>query len=137
MKQFFFNHTADPLPQLYYGRIVRTLFFVAGLILLFLILIDKDLFYFYVTIGILEVLALIIFAAFTGRRHWPVIFIDTAIALTSFLLFEYFAIARYNQVEYLLDPVFFFRQLLALIFLIALYFSTKTTRGYVEEKVDE
>lgn len=137
MKEYFFNQLLDPMSHHYHGRVVRSLFFIAGIVLLIIILIDKDLFYFYITIGVLEIVALIIFAAFTGRKHWTVILIDSVISLTSFLLFEYFAISRYNQVGTFSDPIFFFRQILALIFLVALYFSTKTTRGYLDKRDSE
>lgn len=113
----------------YYGDIVRLCFVAAGLLLLVTILVDKELLSLYLTIGVVGVLGMVVLAGLTSPRTFVVLIIEAVVAGLAFIFFEYVAIARYEAVESLDDGIFFLRQALALIFLVALYFSVKSIRG--------
>lgn len=113
----------------YYGDTVRKFFLAAGLILLIAILRDREFLSFYLFIGVFTVLLLTILAGLTNPRTRQIIMTDGAVAALFFLLFEYLAVSAYIDTQNFFHEIFFLRQLLALLFLIALYFATKTYRG--------
>lgn len=118
----------------YYGDVTRILFLIAGVVLLFAIVRDREFLTLYMIVGVFSVLALTILAGLTSPRTQnplmrKVIVADFAVSVLMFLLFEYLAISAYIKVHTLTDEIFFMRQCLALIFIIAVYFSTKTVRG--------
>ncbi len=124
----FFSPPSRPLTH-YYGDTVRKFFLVAGLVLLFAILRDREFLSFYLVVGVFSVLLLTILAGLTNPRMREVIMADVVVSTVMFLLFEYLAVNEYLQTGDFFDEIFFLRQLLALVFLIAVYFSTKTYRG--------
>lgn len=113
----------------YYGDIVRRFFLAAGLVLLVAILRDREFLSFYLFVGVFTVLALTVLAGLTNPCTRGVIIADGIVSGTMFLLFEYLALSAYVETQNFLDEIFFLRQLLAVIFLVALYFGTKTYRG--------
>ena len=113
----------------YYGDVVRKFFIAAGLGLLRAIPRGREFLSFYLYVGVFIVLALTILAGLTNPRTRQVIMADGAVSGLMFLLFEYLAVSAYIETQDFFNEIFFLRQLLALIFLIALYFSTKTFRG--------
>jgi hypothetical protein len=119
---------ADPLLH-YYGDTVRKFFLAAGLILLLAILRDREFLSFYLFVGVFAVLVLTILAGLTNPRTRQIILTDGVVCAALFLLFEYLAVGAYVATQSFSNEIFLLRQLLALIFLIALYFSTKTYRG--------
>ncbi len=128
----------NPSPQKrgiphYYGDIVRKYLLFAGAMLLIAVLIDKELLSFYLFIGIFGVLAFTILAALMSPKVTSAIFTNAIISALMFLMFEYFAISAYLNSQTFLDLIFILRQAIAVAFLVALYFSTKTLRGMVSE----
>jgi len=75
------------------------------------------------------VLLLTVLAGLTNSRTKGVIMADVVTSIIFFLLFEYLAVSAYVQMRHIIEEVFLLRQLLAPLFLIAVYFSTKTYRG--------
>lgn len=121
-------------PEHYYGDTVRKLFLLAGVILLLAIVRDHEFLSLYISVGVFSVLVLTVLAGLTSpsvgnpytRR---IIVADVAISAVLFLLFEYLSIGEYARSKDIANEIFFLRQALALVFLIATYFSTKTFRG--------
>ena len=128
----FFEEKEEVRPLHYYGDIVRKLFFLAGLMLVVIIPIDRELLSFYLIFGIALIMILVIVAGFTSPVHKWAIIIDVVISSLSFLFFEYVSLARFIELDSSVDGIFLFRQSLAIVFVFALYFSTKTFRGMIE-----
>lgn len=131
-KEDFFEEKEEVRPLHYYGDIVRKLFFLAGLMLVVIIPIDRELLSFYLIFGIALIMILVIVAGFTSPVHKWAIIIDVVISSLSFLFFEYVSLARFIELDSSVDGIFLFRQSLAIVFVFALYFSTKTFRGMIE-----
>lgn len=131
-KEDFFEEKEEVRPLHYYGDIVRKLFFLAGLMLVVIIPIDRELLSFYLIFGIALIMILVIVAGFTSPVHKWAIIIDVVISSLSFLFFEYVSLARFIELDSSIDGIFLFRQSLAIVFVFALYFSTKTFRGMIE-----
>lgn len=113
----------------YYGDTVRGIFLSAGVVFLVTMVRDQEFLSFYLVVGVLSVLALTILAGLTNPLSKKIIKIDAVISIVMFLLFEYLAIAGYVSAQSFSNDIFLLRQLLAILFLVALYFSTKTLRG--------
>lgn len=118
----------EPKFSHYYGDIVRKHLFFAGLVLLLAALIDKELLSFYLYTGVFGVLIFTVLAGLTSPLKRWVMVADVFVAGIMFMVFEYFAINAFSQDQNFSDTVFLIRQFLAVIFLITLYFSTKTVR---------
>lgn len=118
----------------YYGNLIRKYLFLAGFIIMIAALIDSELRSFYLIVGLFGVVSITVLAGLTSPQKRGIMFIDVLVSAIMFLIFEYFAIAAYVRSENFLNEIFFFRQLLAVVFLIALYYSTKTMRYHVESK---
>lgn len=116
----------------YYGGLVRKHLFLAGFTIMIAALIDSELRNFYLFVGLFGVVGITVLAGLTSPQKRTVMAIDVLVSAIMFLIFEYFAIAAYARYENFSDSVFFFRQLIAVIYLITLYYSTKTMRYYEE-----
>jgi len=123
------NESGEKHVAHYYGDTVRACFLSAGAVLLFAVLRDDAFIKFYLSIGIGFVLLLTVLAGLMSPLKRSLVFINTLISGFGFAFFEYFALINYIDTNELLTEVFILRQLLALIFIIALYYSTKTFRG--------
>lgn len=119
-----------PTPH-YYGDIVRKLFIAAGVILIFTILVDKELLPFNIYFGIVGLLIIVGLAGFTNPKSKMSVIFDAVFSSLMFLTFEFFAVSKYVESYSYFEPVFVFRQLVALIFLVAFYFSIKSIRGMI------
>lgn len=113
----------------YYGDIVRRLFLAGGVVLLVLIPWQKDIF----PVGSFGLIFLvIIFAIIAGltnsRKRW-IATLNVVTAALALLIFGYFAIDAYTREEDKFSIFFIARQILALLFFFALYYSAKTLRG--------
>lgn len=118
----------------YYGDIIRKYLLFAGAMLLIAVLVDKELLSFYLFIGIFGVLVFTVLAALISPKVTSAIFTNAVISALMFLIFEYFAINAYLKSQTFLDSIFILRQVIAIAFLVALYFSTKTLRGMASEE---
>lgn len=121
------NSTQNPH---YYGGNVRNLFLGGAAVLMFTALIDKEFSEFYLTLGVFILLALVVLAGLTNPKTLRSIIADTVCSAVLFVFFEYSAlIGNSMSTSSKLDPIFFLRQILAGIFLVALYFSIRTWRN--------
>ena len=120
------NHATVPH---YYGNIVRVLLISAGILLLLLILLDKEMFVFNIAVGIVTVLILTIFAGLTSPRNFSVIIVDTVVVAILFVLYEFLAAAAYYKYDSFVNEIFALRQGIAFTSLAALYFCIKSLRG--------
>lgn len=116
-------------PAHYYGDVVRSCFLAIGLVLTVTILVDWQLITVYLLVGVVGILALVVLAGMTSPRSPRLILVEAVISGAGFVFFEYMAIAAFGAAKTVTDPVFFLRQLLAILFLIALYFGVKSVRG--------
>lgn len=122
-----------PVPH-YYGDFVRECLMGSGVGLLLLVILDKELFQFYIVIGIVGVLAFTILAGMTSPKNRSVIFYIATISAIMFLLFEFFAMDHYQRFGQIFNTIFLLRQAMAILFIVILYFSTKTLRGTAPNK---
>lgn len=112
----------------YYGDMVRALFMIAAIVMLITLPFVKELLPVPLPISILAILFLGIFAAVTNPIQMWTITANVIVSIVAFLVFEYFSIDAFNKfsIESLL---FWVNQTLSVIFLFAIYYSTKTVRG--------
>lgn len=115
----------------YYGTLIRKHFFFAGLLILIAVFLDNELRSAYLSYGLLAIIVLIILAGLTSRSNRSIVFIDVIISALMFLVFEYFAIKTFVQYENFSNGIFLLRQFIAIVFLITMYYSTKTLRYHV------
>lgn len=113
----------------YYGDIVRRLFVAAGVLLFVRIPIEYGLIPELINFLILGVVVVTLFAGLTNPRHRSIAGLDLAIACFASIFFEYLALQSYIATNNFFDITFLVRQALAVDFLVALYFSSKTLRG--------
>jgi len=118
----------------YYGTLVRKQLVFAAFIILLAVLIDSELRNFYLVVGLFGVVGLTILAGLTSHQKRGIMFTDMFISAIMFLIFEYFAVNAFVKYGTFSDPIFFFRQLIAVIYLITLYYSTKTLRYYDDKE---
>lgn len=119
----------------YYGKLIRKNLFFAGFVIMVAALLDSELRSFYMFVGLFGVVGITVLAGLTSPQKRGIMFIDVLVSSTMFLIFEYFAIDAYVRYEDFSNSIFFFRQLLAVIFLVSLYYSTKTMRYHEAEKL--
>jgi hypothetical protein len=119
--------TVKPVEH-YYGDIVRGCFAFASFILLGTMLIDWRLLNLYLIVGVAGTAALVVLAGLTNPKSLHVLMVEAAVSALSFIFFEYAAIGAFQTVQVFSSPTFLLRQLLAILFLIALYYSIKSIR---------
>lgn len=110
----------------YYGDTVRQLFVVAGLLMLASGPFFRSALPVPAFVSVLAVLLVGLAAGLINPRQLWTIGLNTVVALVGFVVFEYYALMAYGGVSILF---FWVNQILALIFFIALYLSTKTLRS--------
>ncbi|MBI2011379.1 hypothetical protein HYS91_01290 [Candidatus Daviesbacteria bacterium] len=115
----------------YHGDKVRILFIIAGIIMILGLPFFQELIHLPLYSSFLGILALGFIAGLTNPRQMWVALLDTCISIAALVIFEYYAIHSFNQ-----ESLIFFwtNQILALLFFAALYFSTKTLRGFFFRK---
>jgi len=118
----------------YYGNLIRKQLFFAAFVIMIAALIDSELRNFYFFVGLFGVVGFTVLAGLTSPQKRTIMFTDVLVSAFMFLIFEYFAISAFVRYENFSDPVFFFRQLIAVIYLVTLYYGTKTLRYYDEVK---
>lgn len=116
----------------YYGDLIRKQLFFAAFVIMLAALLDKELRNFYLFVGLFGVVGITVLAGLTSPQKKGVVIIDVLVSTVMFLIFEYYAIVEYARYESFSDNVFFFRQLIAVVYLVSLYYSTKTMRYYDE-----
>ena len=116
----------DTTPEHYYGDLVRRLFMFAAVVMVVglpFVLNDVP---FPLFISLFAILVIGIFAGLTNPKHFWVAILNLLISSVAILTFEWIAVDAYLKQ---LSFFFVINQLLAIIFLFALYYSTKTLRG--------
>lgn len=116
----------------YYGDEVRKLFILNGAIMLVALPFFRELIDVPIIVAIIAIVILGFAAGITSpvQKTW-LFFSNTTIAAIGFVVFEYYAIASDGEFSAL---YFIFNQLIAIIFFLALYYSTKTLRGALEKE---
>lgn len=124
----------EPRHPHYYGDLIRKQLFFAAFVIMLAALIDEELRNFYLFVGLFGVVGFTILAGLTSPQKRSIMFTDVLVSAFMFLIFEYFAISAFTQYNDFSDPIFFFRQLIAVVYLITLYYSTKTLRYYDDQE---
>lgn len=113
----------------YYGDTVRSLFLLAAIIIFLIVPFggssDPEL----AIILVASSVILTLFAGLTSPKTHVVALIDSFISGVGCFIFESLAVSAYKASSTLTDTAVFVLQTLAIIFLLALYFSVKTVRG--------
>ena len=118
----------DSIPH-YYGDIIRRLFILAGIIMFTLMPVFSDRIPEPTSISILAVIILVAGAGITNpKRAWTAYF-DLAVSSIAIIVFEYYGILTYSSSRSYTDSFFIVNQILAVLFLLAFYYSVKTVRG--------
>jgi hypothetical protein len=120
----------------YYGDNVRRLFFVGAIIMLVALPSYHEFIAFPPMLSILAAVIVGIAAGFTSPKHKAVLMLDIVISLVAVIIFEYYAVDTYIKFSFS-SLLLWINQALAIIFFLALYYSTKTLRGHVLSDQDE
>lgn len=119
----------------YYGDFVRILFITAAIIMLLTLPFYHLLIPFPPTISILAILGIAFLAGSMSPKFFVVAMIESVVSIGLFILFENTALNYFisgaNQQFAVIN------QTLALLFLISIYYSIKTIRGFLIRKKDE
>ena len=120
--------TTEATPHIphYFGNIVRRLFILVGLIILFVLPFFKNFLPVANVIVIIAVVFLGTFAAMTNPLLPSTNRVNVAIAAIGLVVFENMAVSSYGAVPFEQSLLY---QALAIIFLFALYFGVKTLRA--------
>ncbi len=110
---------------------VRKLFIVAGIIMILdLPFVHKEL-PIPLSLSILIILGIAIFAGMTSPKDRYVDFLDTLLSMGGFIIFQYSAVQIYLSGDSLFDFLFLTNEALALIFFFATYYSVQSLRGTI------
>ncbi len=112
----------------YYGDVVRGLFVLGAILMLLTLPIFSAATPFPAPVSLAIIAVLGLAAGFTSPEHKWTASLNLAIALSGVLGFGYHAVRSY-ALRTPADLFFWINQVLALVFLIALYYSAKTARG--------
>jgi hypothetical protein len=120
------------LTKHYYGDVVRFLFLTAAVVMLVTLPFLNSNLPIPLIFSILIILTIGLVAGVTNPLQKSTSFITTGISSIALIVFEYYAVTTYFESQ--LSFLFIVNQMLALIFLFALYYSTKTLRAKLIEK---
>lgn len=113
-------------PHHYYGHIVRRCLFGAAIVMLVSLPFVKDAVPVPPIVSVSAIIALSLFAGFTNSKQRGMMVVDLIISLAGAIVFSYYSIFS-NGTGGLLFVV---NQINAVLFLVALYFSTKTLKNF-------
>lgn len=112
----------------YYGDTVRKFFLIGAVFMLLSLPFMSAFLSIPLYVSILAAIGIGVFAGITNpQQAWAAV-LDFLIALTAVIVFEYHAVSGYSAYSFT-HRTFWVNQILAVNFLIALYFATKTVRG--------
>ncbi len=115
----------------YHGDEARILFFIGAIILIVAQSTGAELPL--STMGaVVSAVLLVILAGITNPAEYWIHWLNAFIAIGGALLFGTTAVDRYRAGVSLFDPSFIYIEALALIALVALYFTTRTIRGLAQ-----
>lgn len=111
----------------YYGDYLRRLFFVGAVASIIALPFYPDLIpALNILVVIIISLIVVVFAGITSPKTRPIISIEILISSLLFIVFQYYTVRDYQIDPFSLSVI---RQILALIFLVSLYYGVKTYRG--------
>jgi hypothetical protein len=110
----------------YHGDYVRALIFTAGLLMLIGLPYFQNEINLPIYFSIIAVIILVFLAGLTNPKQVWIAYVDFVVSLLGFSIFEYEAVVGFGSNQ----PLFLINQTIALVFFFALYFSTKTLRGF-------
>lgn len=113
----------------YHGDAVRGLFLVSALVLIVAQSTGAEL-PFPTAGAVIAAVALVIAAGITNPREPWIHWVDAVLALMGTFIFGTAAVEHYRARMSLFDPSFAYVEALALLSLFALYFTTRTIRGF-------
>lgn len=114
----------------YYGDTIRKLFFAAAFVMLFFMPFFNNYIPLTIRQGLLVILALSLFSGLTNPKLMWIAVMDMIISAVSVFIFGYYAVDAYLQYT-VKDLYFWVNHILAVLFLVSLYFSIKTVRGFL------
>jgi hypothetical protein len=114
----------------YYGDTIRKLFFAAAFVMLFFMPFFNTYIPLSIRQGLLVILALSLFSGLTNPKLMWIAVMDMIISAVSVFIFGYYAVDAYLQYT-AKDLYFWVNHILAVLFLVSLYFSIKTVRGFL------
>jgi len=117
----------------YHGDTVRRIFLLCAGVLMLSLPFAPDVIPAHPLFHVVFILVIGIMAGLTNPRQYWVIRADTVLAAFGFILFEYVAITGFPETG-IISLTFVVRQLLAIAFFFALYFSAKTWRAKFLER---
>jgi hypothetical protein len=115
----------------YHGDNVRTLFFVSALVLIVAQSTGADL-PLSTTGAVITAVLLVIVAGITNPAQEGIHWLNAAISIIGTLLFGTSAVSHYRAGASIFDPSFTYIEALALLSLVALYFTTRTIRSGIQ-----
>ncbi|OGY35205.1 MAG: hypothetical protein A3D99_00850 [Candidatus Andersenbacteria bacterium RIFCSPHIGHO2_12_FULL_45_11] len=110
----------------YYGDTVRKLFVVSGIIMLASLPFFNTYLPVPAYISLFAVVVIALVSGFTNPMQRWATMLDILVSLIACVTFEYSSVVGYGIIP---PALFWINQLLALLFFIALYYSTKSYRG--------
>ncbi len=110
----------------YYGDTVRQLLIVSGLLMLASGPFFRSALPVPTVVSVLAVLVIVLAAGLINPQQRWTVTLTTIISLFGFLVFEYYAMISYSLAP---QNFFWVNQILAILFFLALYLSTKTLRS--------
>ncbi len=120
----------------YYGDTVRLLFMVAAAVMALMLPFLNQCLSVPVPLSLLSIVIIGVMAGLINPRHSSLALVNWGISIIALIVFEYHAVIAYR--DYGWDSLIFAtNQFLAVLFLIALYFSSKTLRGFWLKKESE
>lgn len=117
----------------YYGDIVRRLFLIAGVVILVSLPFVWDLSPLAALLSSVVVMILVLEAGVTTpKKEWTA-YVNAVISGVGLVIYELFAVYNYSHYQASVSNValFLLSQIIATIFLFALYFASKTMRAMV------
>lgn len=112
----------------YYGDTVRKLFLTSAVLMIITLPFMARFIEVPLYISILAALAISVFAGITNPLQRWVAVLNFLIALAGAFIFENAAINGYSTYS-IIHQAFYINQILAILFIVTLYFTTKTLRG--------
>jgi len=113
----------------YHGNETRAIFFISAIVLIVAQSTGADLPL--STFGaVVSAVLLVILAGITNPAQGWIHWLNEAIAIYGTLLFGTTAVGRYRLGTSFFEPSFLYIEALALLSLVALYFTTRTVRGF-------
>ena len=112
----------------YYGDIVRKLFIAGAVIMLLFLPFVLDRLPVSLFVSLLAIICFGLFAGLTNPKQIWVEVVNLIISIAAVVFFEFYAVNFYMLYD-AWDLLFLAHQVLAILFFVALYYSTKTVRG--------